>query len=358
MVNTLQTYKGKKVLVTGHTGFKGTWLITILQHIGAVVSGYALSPNHEHAIFNSIDATHYCEKSVIADIRNKQQLEDVILEFQPDYIFHLAAQPLVRLSYLMPSDTFDVNVLGTTYLLDAVRKLTKKCNVIIITTDKVYKNKELDIAYKESDELGGYDPYSASKACAELVVASYRNSFFNREKYIDHEKAIICARAGNVIGGGDYSADRIIPDLIKSLEQNQELIIRNPNAIRPWQHVMEPLIGYLKLGALMNENYLSLQNAYNFGPELNDHLNVEALVQIAIKTYKRGQYKILKQDQLHEAGILKLDISLAKKDLKWQPYYNASVAIQKTIEWYSVSDNKQLFTKKQIEDYLRLINEI
>jgi CDP-glucose 4,6-dehydratase len=351
----LNQYKGKKVFITGHTGFKGTWLLAILHNLGAIIKGYALAPENENCIFNAIQAHDFCSQSIIQDIRDKDNLKKEIIEFEPDYIFHLAAQPLVRLSYEIPNETFEVNVLGTGYLLDAVRQLKHKCNIVIITTDKVYKNKETDIAYYEADELGGYDPYSASKACTELLVASYRNSFFNRAIYSQHQKAIVTARAGNVIGGGDYSKDRIIPDLVRAFQNNQTLSIRNPNAIRPWQHVLEPLIGYLKLGLLLDKAYQNTKDAYNFGPNAADHLSVESLIQIGIQIFGKGAYEIIKMDDLHEAGILKLNIELAQNHLQWQPVYNASTAIKKTIEWYVEKGDKKAFTLMQIEAYLKNI---
>ncbi len=351
----LNLYKGKKVFVTGHTGFKGTWLLALLHRFGAIIKGYALAPEDEACIFNAIHANTFCSESILHDIRDKDHLKKAILAFEPDYIFHLAAQPLVRLSYAIPDETFEVNVLGTGYLLDAVRALQSKCNIVIITTDKVYKNREIDIAYHEQDELGGYDPYSTSKACAELLVASYRNSFFNRADYHKHQKAIVTVRAGNVIGGGDFSKDRIIPDLVRAFQNNQKLNIRNPNAIRPWQHVIEPLFGYLKLGLKMDDTYHDTHDAYNFGPQSKDHLSVEHLIQIGIQVFGKGEYEVIKMDQLHEAGLLKLNIELAQNNLKWQPQYSAEVAIKKTIEWYIAPEDKKKFTEQQIEDYLQLM---
>lgn len=345
-------------MVTGHTGFKGSWLLALLHQLGARIKGYALEPDNSECIFNSIRANEFCEESVIHDIRDRHFLEKEILEFEPDYIFHLAAQPLVRLSYAIPSETFDVNVLGTGYVLDALRLLKKKCSVVVITTDKVYKNKETGVAYRETDMLGGYDPYSTSKACAELLVESYRSSFFNKAKYQEHQKALVTARAGNVIGGGDFSKDRIIPDLIRAFENNQTLTIRHPGAIRPWQHVIEPLVGYLKLGLKIDSDYRQVPEAYNFGPQENDHLSVEELIKIAISVYGKGAYEVLKTDELHEAGILKLNINLAQSVLSWTPQYNAAEAIRKTIEWYKEKGDKRAFTQQQIAEYLNLVDAV
>ncbi len=346
-------YKNKKVFITGHTGFKGGWLLAILNHIGAIVKGYALAPENKNGIYLSINGDNLCE-SVIGDIRDQKKLENEILNFQPDFIFHLAAQPLVRSSYDMPSETFEINTLGTSYLLESLRKLEKKCIVIIITTDKVYENRENEIAYNENDRLGGFDPYSTSKACAELITTSFKKSFFNPESVSIHQKEIATVRAGNVIGGGDFSKDRIIPDLINSLKNNQTLIIRNPNSIRPWQHVLEPLIGYLQLGLLMEKEILKYSHAFNFGPEENDHLSVLDLVKEAIAIWGAGNWKIEKQDNLHEAGILKLDITRAKKELNWKPRFSSKQAIQQTIEWYR-SENSSKITFAQIKNYLNLL---
>ena len=217
-------YKGKRVFITGHTGFKGSWLMAWLHQLGATVKGYALAPEYDECLFNILEPLNLCE-SIIADIRNRQKLKEEVLSFQPDYIFHLAAQPLVRRSYQLPAETFEVNAVGTANLLEAVNLLPNKCSVIVITTDKVYENKEQDILYNETDVLGGYDPYSASKACTEIVVSSFRNSFFNVDKIEQHKKAVVTVRAGNVIGGGDFSDDRIIPDIIKALKQQKIIYI-------------------------------------------------------------------------------------------------------------------------------------
>jgi CDP-glucose 4,6-dehydratase len=228
-----------------------------------------------------------------------------------------------------------VNAIGTANLLDTIRFLDKKCNVVLITTDKVYHNIEVDYPYKESDRLGGYDPYSASKACSELVIDSYKNSFFNPAKYDKHQKAIAVGRAGNVIGGGDWSKDRLIPDIAKALNANKEVVIRNPKAIRPWQHVIEPLYGYLELGVKLNLNPIKYAQAYNFGPNTNDSLSVEEMVANSIKCWESGKYNVEVNDKNpHEAGLLKLDISKAKEELNWKPVLNAQSAVELTINWY------------------------
>jgi CDP-glucose 4,6-dehydratase len=328
------TYSGKRVFVTGHTGFKGSWLIKILKDFGAIVKGYALAPDTEINLYNEIHGDTLCE-SVIADLRDRDSLKKAVKDFQPDFIFHLAAQPLVRLSYQIPSETFEVNAIGTANLLDAVRLLDKKCNIVLITTDKVYYNNEWEYPYRENDRLGGYDPYSASKACCELVIDSYRNSFFNVEKYDLHKKAIAVGRAGNVIGGGDWSSDRLIPDIIKALTEKKDIVIRNPKSIRPWQHVIEPLFGYLELGVRLNTNPIKYSQAYNFGPNTSDAFSVEEMVVRSINSWESGTYKIeLNKNNPHEAGLLKLDISKAINELTWSPKFNAHTAVDRTINWY------------------------
>jgi CDP-glucose 4,6-dehydratase len=351
-----RTYKGKKVLLTGHTGFKGSWMLAWLHHLGSIVKGYALAPENEDDLYNMLNGDAYCD-SVIADIRHGEKVSKTINEFQPDFIFHLAAQPLVRRSYTMPLYTFEVNVMGTANVLDAVRHLTKPCTVIIVTTDKVYENKEMDYSYKETDKLGGFDPYSASKAAAEIVVSSYRSSYFNPGKYNEHTKAIASARAGNVIGGGDRAKDRIIPDIVKAFTNNEAVVVRNPRSIRPWQHVLEPLSGYLLLGAKMAEQPAAFSTAWNFGPHNDDVLTVKEVVNEVIKVWGKGSYTMPEQnDQPHEAGLLKLDITRALNELQWQPKLNSAEAIRKTITWYKNATivNAADLVQQQIEDFMSL----
>jgi len=351
----LSYYKGKKVFLTGHTGFKGAWLLNCLELAGATVKGYALAPENENGLF-SLTAGSLAAESIIADIRDKKRLEEELISFQPDFIFHLAAQPLVRRSYEIPAETFEVNAIGTANLLELAAKLNGKCTVVIVTTDKVYENKEQDILYHEEDMLGGYDPYSASKACTEIVVSSFRNSFFNTANYNQHHKAIASARAGNVIGGGDWSSDRIVPDIIRSLQQSKQIDVRNPGAVRPWQHVLEPLSGYLQLGVLLDKEPSTFSKAYNFGPLPNDHLTVKELVETAIASWGSGEWNDSSDaSQPHEAGLLKLDISKAQKELNWTPKLPATEAIAWTINWYKQSKEKQAaFTIEQINQYFAL----
>lgn len=351
-----EAYKGKKVFLTGHTGFKGAWLLKTLSLLGAEVKGYALEPQTKDDLFYLVDGESICN-SVIADLRDKKRLENEIVSFQPDFIFHLAAQPLVRLSYAIPVETFDVNVIGTANLLDAVRLLDKKCDVVLITTDKVYHNNEWIYPYRENDRLGGYDPYSASKACAELVIDSYRNSFFNVKNYKQHQKGIAVARAGNVIGGGDWSQDRLIPDIAKAFALEKPVVIRNPNSVRPWQHVLEPVMGYLLLGAHLAAESVQFSQSYNFGPYLSDALPVEEMLQLAIQSWGKGKYIVeIVEGQPHEAGLLKLDISKAISELKWHPKMNAKQAVSMTMDWFSeFNSNKNNiadFTTEQIKVFL------
>jgi CDP-glucose 4,6-dehydratase len=350
-----ESYTGKKIFLTGHTGFKGSWLTALLSMLGATVKGYALEPDYEHGLFDFIKSRNFME-SVIADIRDKDMLLKEIVSFQPDYIFHLAAQPLVRRSYKIPAETFEINVAGTANLLECAAKLNKQCAIVVITTDKVYENKESNILYKENDALGGYDPYSASKACTELVVSSFRNSFFNMSRYSEHHKSLASARAGNVIGGGDWSADRIVPDIIRSLQKEQPVQIRNPKSIRPWQHVLEPLSGYLLLGALLYNEPDSFNQAFNFGPKPDDHLTVQELVQQAIKIWGSGSWKDISDiHQPHEASLLQLDISKAEKKLHWTPKLTASEAIEWTVNWYKKPDDEKLnYSLEQINRFFEL----
>jgi CDP-glucose 4,6-dehydratase len=357
IMNLRATYQGKKVFLTGHTGFKGAWLLQWLQLMGAEVKGYSLAPEQTECLYNLLAGNTLCE-SVIADLRDVSRLEQEILVFQPDFIFHLAAQPLVRLSYKIPAETFAVNAIGTAYVLDAVRKLVKPCSVVLITTDKVYENKEWVYPYRETDRLGGYDPYSASKACAELVINSYIQSFFNPAIFAQHQKGIASARAGNVIGGGDWAKDRIIPDIVRALRNEQPVTVRNPQAVRPWQHVLEPLGGYLLLGALLAEQPLRYGGSWNFGPHAEDNKVVEELVQAALQIWGNGTYeKPMLIGQPHEAGLLKLDISKAIDQLGWKPQYTADVAITKTLEWYKAYHQEpaaiQQFTIGQINAFIR-----
>lgn len=348
-------YNGKRVFITGHTGFKGAWLMGLLKTLGAKVKGYALAPSYQDGLFDVLAPLAFAD-SELGDIRDRLALAGSIKRFEPDFIFHLAAQPLVRQSYLFPTETFDINVTGTASVLEAAYGLQRACTIVVITTDKVYHNKEQHILYREDDLLGGYDPYSASKACAELVVDAFRNSFFNPLKMPEHKKGLASGRAGNVIGGGDWSKDRIIPDIVRALASQRPIDVRNPHAVRPWQHVLEPLTGYLLLAAHLQANPLQYSRAYNFGPMPEDHMTVKDLVETAIDVWGSGNWNDTSDpSQPHEAGLLKLSIERAIQELKWKPRLDASAAIRWTIEWYKQPDNRKAdFTFEQINEYLAL----
>lgn len=357
-IELMALFKNKKVFITGHTGFKGSWLLGLLHHLGADVKGYALKPENLNDLYNLIDGDNLCE-SVIADIRDLPKLTEEIITYQPDFIFHLAAQPLVRLSYDIPLDTLSVNIMGTANVLEALKQLQKKCVVVMITTDKVYKNIENNHYYVETDNLGGYDPYSSSKACAELVIDSYINSFFHIRNFEKHQKSISVGRAGNVIGGGYWAKDRIIPDIIRALISEKKVIVRNPNSIRPWQHVLEPLLGYLTLAKNQFLNPKKFGRPYNFGPLKQDLLTVKDLVNISIENWGKGEYiEHYLENAPHEANLLQLDITKAMSELKWFPKLNSAAAIKWTIEWYSqFQTNPQIikeYTISQIIKYLKI----
>ncbi|RDY24517.1 CDP-glucose 4,6-dehydratase [Romboutsia maritimum] len=344
-------YKDKVVLVTGHTGFKGSWLTLWLKELGAKVIGYSLEPNTNPSLFDICNLDEDIV-SIIGDIRDEENISEVIANYKPEIVFHMAAQPLVRLSYKDPKTTYETNVMGTLNLFEAIKKSDSVKAIVNITTDKCYENKEWDYGYRENDSLGGYDPYSSSKACVELLTNSYRNSFFNR-KNID----IVSVRAGNVIGGGDWAEDRLIPDIVRSISSDTSINIRNPKSIRPWQHVLEPLSGYLLLGSLMIEDLKKYNEAWNFGPNDTDILSVESILDIVIKSWRNIDYTTGSLDECHEAKLLRLDISKSKMKLGWKPLYNVEEAIIKTMEWYKeFYDNKNIdikeFTINQIKQYV------
>lgn len=354
---SLNIFKNKNVLVTGHTGFKGSWLSIWLKELGANVIGYALEPINPEDNFclsglkdNMVD--------IRGDIRDSTLLNEVFKKYKPEIVFHLAAQPLVRYSYEHPKYTYEVNVIGSLNLLEAVRNSQYTKAAVIITSDKCYENKEWIWGYRENDPMGGYDPYSSSKGCVEVLVSSYRNSFFNPKEYANHNKVIASVRAGNVIGGGDWSKDRIVPDCINALKTNKSIILRNPNAIRPWQHVLEPLGGYLKLGSQLLKYGTEFSGAWNFGPREESIVSVEEIVKKIIKYWGYGHYKILgsSSNSLHEANLLNLDISKAKFKLQWQPNWNVDKAIEKTVEWYKNYNNTDVYNLcvKQINEYCTL----
>jgi CDP-glucose 4,6-dehydratase len=353
--NLSSFYKDKKVFVTGHTGFKGSWLVACLHLLGAKIKGYSLMPEYQDGLFDVLGPLKLSE-TVIADIRDKKRLLEELTSYGPDFVFHLAAQPLVRRSYAFPAETFDVNVTGTANLLEAIGQVGKKCSIVIITTDKVYENKEQDILYDEHDVLGGYDPYSASKACAELVTSSFRNSFYNLRNYNSHRKSLATVRAGNVIGGGDWSEDRIIPDIIRSLQNDESIKVRSPLSVRPWQHVLEPVGAYLILAALLYQNPSLYSKAYNIGPKPDDHLSVKDLVEKALQIWGHGIW-VDQSDgkKVHEAELLKLSIARAERELNWRPKLEVATAIEWAIDWYKQpAEERAQYTFRQINDYFAL----
>lgn len=351
---SLVMFKNAKVLVTGHTGFKGSWFLTLLNRLGAEVMGYALEPQTKPSLYDVIGGNQLC-KSIIGDIRDAKKLHQTICDFQPDYIFHLAAQPIVRTSYEIPAETFEVNGIGTANVIDGIRMLQKPCIGVMITTDKVYENNETGQAYKESDRLGGHDPYSASKAVAEIIIDSYRKSFFSKYTFPKYPKSIGSGRAGNVIGGGDWAPDRLIPDIVRALSENKPIEIRNPGAVRPWQHVLEPLSGYLTLASKMTKNPVLYGDSFNFGPYSHDVLTVEEMTKKALEIWGHGTFVFAdNENQPHEAGLLSLDITKAEKILNWKPTLNAHQALEMSLEWYKIyyqGDSVISLMNKQIDQF-------
>ena len=344
-------YQNKRVFLTGHSGFKGSWLSLWLNTLGAKVYGYSLAPN---TIPNHYDLLNVKLESSIFDDINAPTLAKALEESDPEIIFHLAAQPLVRASYKDPFYTFSTNALGTLNVLNSARKLKNLKAIVIITTDKVYANREWIYGYRENDTLGGYDPYSASKACAEIITDSMRQSFFNLEEFNKtHQVLIATARAGNVIGGGDWSADRLIPDLMRGIKNAIPTQIRNPTATRPWQHALEPLRGYLMLGEKLLKGKKEFATSFNFGPNLAGNLSVQEMLTIAQQKWNKIQYVIYKDSNApHEANLLMLDSTKAQKMLGWNPIWNHTDAIWHTIDWYrEFYENGQIITKTQLEKY-------
>lgn len=349
-------WKGKKVFITGHTGFKGSWLCLWLHSLDAEVTGYALNPPTTPNLFDPCKINTFIN-SHIADIQDIKALQEAINSARPEIIIHMAAQSLVIESYNNPVETYSVNVMGTINLFETIRKTKGIKAVVNITTDKCYENREWYWGYRENEPLGGYDPYANSKACSELVTSAYRNSFFNPKDYYAHGVGLASARAGNVIGGGDWATDRLIPDCIRALLAKKKILIRNPDAIRPWQHVLEPLSGYLVLAQKLYENGPRFSEAWNFGPDDTDARTVEWIVQtICEKWGQNAAYEIDKGEHPHEAHYLKLDCSKAKSELGWYPWWNLEKAIDKVIEWTKAYKNKQNIKEvclKQIDEYAK-----
>lgn len=346
-------WKDKKVFITGHTGFKGSWLSFWLNECGSKVKGYSLEPSTNPNLYDVLDLNSIMDSN-FGDIRHLDLLEKSISEFKPEIVIHMAAQPLVRFSYIDPIETYSTNVMGTVNLLEACRKIESIKAVINVTTDKCYKNKEWFWGYREHEEMGGHDPYSNSKGCSELVTSAYRDSFFGD----NHNISLASARAGNVIGGGDWAEDRLIPDIFKSIINKEKLVIRNPRATRPWQHVLEPLSGYLKLAECLYLKGEDFAQGWNFGPNDDDCRSVEEVISYLVPKLKEKLSYLLddgsSSNEPHEAQLLKLDISKAKNYLHWHPRWNIECALDKVIEWHngwSNNENIQELTLRQIEEY-------
>jgi len=354
-------WQGKKVLITGHTGFKGSWLCLWLQHLGADVAGYALAPPTDPSLFELADVGRNMV-SVIGDIRDEKLLRKVVLEAAPEIVIHMAAQPLVRESYKNPVETYSTNVMGTVNLFEAVRRSKGVKAILNITTDKCYENREWLWGYRENEPMGGYDPYSASKSCSELITASYRNSFFSPAKHKEHSTRIASARVGNVIGGGDWAKERLIPDCVSSLLNGKKIVIRSPFSVRPWQHVLEPLNGYLMLAEKLYGNGFEYAQGWNFGPDDSDAKTVEWIVKrMCAKWGHNAGYDIDNADHPHEAHYLKLDCSKAKLELGWRPKWNLDYALDKVIEWtkaYRSNENLKEICLQQIREYYASRDEV
>ena len=344
-------WENKKVFLTGHTGFKGSWTAMWLSYLGAKVKGYSLEPPTHPSLFEEASIGNLIQ-SDINDIRNFEKLNSSIKEFSPDIVIHMAAQPLVRASYKNPLETYETNVIGTANILQASISSESIGAIINITTDKCYENKEIDIAYTESDPMGGVDPYSSSKGCAELVTSAYRESFFKKEKI-----GIASVRAGNVIGGGDWAEDRLIPDILRAFESNKPVIIRNPNSTRPWQHVLEPISGYLLLAEKLYNSPLKFSEGWNFGPELEDVKAVDKILDYMIKIWPGNSWQLDLSDNPHEANLLKLDISKVKSKLKWKPTWNLETSLEKILywhkEWISKPNNTQNLCINNIKQHIK-----
>jgi CDP-glucose 4,6-dehydratase len=347
-------WKGKKVFLTGHTGFKGSWLSLWFVSMGVKVFGYSLAPNTNPNLFEVLRIESLIEKSYNADIRDLASLQKAMSDAKPDVVIHMAAQPLVRYSYANPVETYATNVMGTVHVLESTRKIETVRATVIVTTDKCYENKEWIWGYRENEPIGGLDPYSNSKGCAELVTSAYRQSFFSNPKSVNQ---VASARAGNVIGGGDWSEDRLIPDAIKAFEKNLPLMIRNPLATRPWQHVLEPLSGYLILAQALYEQGVVFASSWNFGPRDEDNRSVQEVIELLISGL--GNTACWEKEGIehpHEANLLKLDSSKARLQLGWIPKWNLEIATNKIIEWqlaYQSKENMLEVSLAQINKYMR-----
>jgi len=358
MDNLQNFYKNKKVLITGHTGFKGSWLSMVLLNWGADIIGIALKSATNPNLFTLLNIKEKI-KNYFCDIRNFRSIKKIIEKEKPEIVFHLAAQPLVGDSYDDPLYTFETNIIGTTNILEAIKEVGGVKSAVIITTDKVYKERGKDYSYQEDDELGGYDPYSSSKAGAEIVIDSYIKSFFNPKDYNKKHTLIASARSGNVIGGGDWLKDRIFPDIIRAIfEKKEKLIIRNPNSIRPWQYVLEPLYGYTLLAKKLYESKKKFSGAWNFGPNNENYITVRELAERAFRILKIGSHIIKRDFRKHEAECLRLDINKARNILGWQPILNLNKTLELALDWYKNFYNKKdiiNLTNQQIKSFFDLL---
>ena len=358
MNNIFNIYQNRRVLITGHTGFKGSWLCLLLNQLGADVYGYALEPPTNPSLFKETKIDELIT-SFIGDIRDLSYLQEVMQKIQPEIVIHMAAQPLVRESYRIPVETYAINVMGTVHLLEACRHTNSVKAIVNVTTDKCYENKEWHWGYRENEPMGGYDPYSNSKGCSELVTSSYRNSYFNPLKYQEHEVAVASARAGNVIGGGDWADDRLIPDFIRAISKGEKVKIRSPYSIRPWQHVLEPLTGYLTLGAKLYTEGATYAQGWNFGPDDNDAQNVEWITKTICELWGEGaSFSIDTNPQPHEANYLKLDCSKAKAELGWVPKWNIETTLKTIVDWnkaFLSGENIREVTIDQINQFYQSV---
>lgn len=345
-------YQDKKVFVTGHCGFKGCWLVMLLKRLGAKVYGYSLKPDSSESLYNIVNIHDLLEDEMIADIRERENLAQFMQKCQPDFVFHLAAQPLVRLSYAEPVLTYETNVIGTLNVLEAARQTPSVRAFVNVTTDKCYENKEKKEGYKEDEPMGGYDMYSSSKGCSEILSSSYRRSFLSDGKPF----ALGTGRAGNVIGGGDWAKDRLIPDCINAIRQGETIFIRNPLATRPWQFVLEPLVGYLRLGQMLFEQGAKYADGFNFGPYASSVVKVCEVAQKVVDVWGKGKVEVGSSDGLHEATLLQLHIEKADKILGVRPVYDVDAAIKVTTEWYkqhyTTKTDMYEFSQMQIDEFL------
>jgi CDP-glucose 4,6-dehydratase len=349
-------WKGKKVLVTGHTGFKGSWLSLWLQSLGAEVVGVSLDPPTKKSLYEQANVA----KGMISlreDIRNGEEIKKIFHKYQPEIVFHLAAQSLVRYSYQNPVETYETNVMGTLHVLEGIRSVKSVRSAVMVTTDKCYENKEWEWGYRENEPMGGHDPYSSSKGSSELLISSYRESYYPINEYNKHKTSIASVRAGNVIGGGDWADDRIIPDIIRAFQQGKKVEIRNPNSIRPWQHVLEPLSGYIKLAGLLIDDAGKYTGAWNFGPNDKDARPVQWIVEKVSEQWGCNEecWVFDKGEHPHEAHYLKLDCSKAKERIGWSPKWNLSEALLKIVEWHKLEHSGNDCRKiclTQINDYI------